>query len=63
VRWTDVVARLAERYPSALFVEMGPGTVLAGLVKKIAPSVRTAACGTAADVERLLGELAGTPAA
>jgi [acyl-carrier-protein] S-malonyltransferase len=64
VRWTDVVTRLAERFPSALFVEMGPGTVLAGLAKKIAPSLRTAACGTAADVERLLGELAGaTPAA
>jgi [acyl-carrier-protein] S-malonyltransferase len=64
VRWTDVVVRLAERFPDALFVEMGPGTVLAGLVKKIAPSVRTAACGTAADVEKLLGELAGTaPAA
>ena len=62
VRWTEVVTRLAERYPSALFVEMGPGTVLAGLVKKIAPSVRTAACGTAADVERLLGEVAA-PAA
>lgn len=57
VRWTTVIERLAERYPSALFVEMGPGTVLAGLVKKIAPSVRTAPCGTAADVERLLGQL------
>jgi [acyl-carrier-protein] S-malonyltransferase len=63
VRWTDVVLRLAERFPGALFVEMGPGTVLAGLVKKIAPSVRTAPCGTAADVERLLAEVAGAPAA
>ena len=54
VRWTDVVLRLAERFPDALFVEMGPGTVLAGLVKKIAPSVQTAPCGTVADVESLL---------
>jgi [acyl-carrier-protein] S-malonyltransferase len=54
VRWTDVVRQLAERFPDALFVEMGPGTVLAGLVKKIAPSVQTAPCGTVADVESLL---------
>jgi [acyl-carrier-protein] S-malonyltransferase len=63
VRWTDVVAALAARFPNALFVEMGPGTVLAGLVKKIAPAVRTAACGTAADVERLLAEVSGAPVA
>jgi hypothetical protein len=37
---------------------MGPGTVLAGLVKKIAPAVATAPCGTAADVERLLERVA-----
>ena len=54
VQWTGVVLRLAERYPDALFVEMGPGTVLAGLVKKIAPTLQTAPCGTVADVESLL---------
>ena len=60
VRWTTVIERLAARFPSALFVEMGPGTVLAGLVKKIAPGVATAPCGTAADVERLLAQV-GAP--
>jgi len=53
VRWTDVMSNLASRFPTALFVEMGPGSVLAGLARKIAPSVKTATCGTAAEVEQL----------
>lgn len=57
VRWTEVVRALAARFPDALYVEMGPGTVLAGLVKKIAPGARTAPCGTAADVAALLSQL------
>ncbi|HEX2717748.1 MAG TPA: ACP S-malonyltransferase [Gemmatimonadaceae bacterium] len=54
VRWTDLVARLAKDHPGALFVEMGPGNVLVGLVKRIAPGVATATCGTAAEVDQLL---------
>ena len=54
VRWTEEVAALAAKYPDALFVEMGPGNVLTGLVKKIAPSVKTATCGTAADASALI---------
>jgi [acyl-carrier-protein] S-malonyltransferase len=53
VRWTDEILAMAARYPDALFVEMGPGNVLAGLVKKIAPNVKTATCGTAAEVAQL----------
>jgi [acyl-carrier-protein] S-malonyltransferase len=53
VRWTDEVLAIAERYPRALCVEMGPGNVLVGLVKKIAPSLATATCGTAAEVTQL----------
>lgn len=55
VRWTEEVEALARDLPHALFVEMGPGTVLAGLVRKIAPAVKTASCGTVADVEQFLG--------
>lgn len=58
VRWTETVQRLVADHPDALFVELGPGTVLAGLVRKIAPSVATAPCGTTADIEHLLTRLA-----
>ena len=54
VRWTDLVKRLAADHPKALFVEMGPGNVLVGLVKRIAPEVATATCGTASEVKQLL---------
>jgi [acyl-carrier-protein] S-malonyltransferase len=54
VRWTEVVRGLAGVYPDALFVEMGPGNVLTNLTKRIAPDVKTATCGTAPEVERLL---------
>ena len=53
VRWSDEIQAMATRFPDALFVEMGPGNVLVGLVMKIAPSVRTATCGTAAEVQSL----------
>ena len=58
VRWIEEVQRLARDFPDALFVEMGPGTVLVGLVRKIAPTVKTASCGTVAEVEQLLGLVA-----
>lgn len=54
VRWTDEVAAMAERMPDALYVEMGPGSVLVGLVKKIAPAVKTMTCGTVTEVNQLL---------
>jgi [acyl-carrier-protein] S-malonyltransferase len=53
VQWISEIHALAARYPDALFVEMGPGSVLVGLIKKIAPSVKTMTCGTAAEVQQL----------
>ena len=57
VRWAGLVRNLAAAYPDALFIEMGPGNVLAGLMKRIAPSARVMPCGTAADVETVLSQV------
>ncbi len=57
VRWAGLVERLAADYPDALYVEMGPGSVLVGLVKKIAPHVQTMTCGTVAEVDQLLSRV------
>jgi [acyl-carrier-protein] S-malonyltransferase len=54
VRWTDEVQAMAERMPDALYLEMGPGSVLTGLVKKVAPSLKGMACGTMSEVNQLL---------
>lgn len=53
VRWSDEVLAMTTRYPDALYIEMGPGSVLVSLVKKIAPGVKTMTCGTAAEVNQL----------
>ncbi len=58
VKWTLVMQRLAEAYPDALFVELGTGSVLCGLAKRVAPNVSTVACGTVAEVEALLKQAA-----
>ena len=57
VRWVGLVRNLHATYPGALFVEMGPGNVLTGLMKRIAPSARTATCGTAADIDTVLSQV------
>lgn len=58
VRWTEVVRAIASDYPDALYAEVGPGAVLAGLMKKCVPGAEVVPCGTAADVDALLTRLA-----
>ncbi len=53
VRWSAEIRNIAARFPSALYVEMGPGNVLTGLMARLVKGARTFACGTAADVEKL----------
>ncbi len=58
VRWTDVMRAIASDHPDALYVEVGPGHVLAGLMGKCVPGAEVMPCGTAAEVEALLNRLA-----
>ena len=51
---SELVRLLATDWPDALFVEMGPGNVLTGLIKRIVPGAQTFACGTAAETAELL---------
>ncbi len=53
VRWSTEIRNIAAHFPDALYVEMGPGNVLTGLVTRLVKGARTFACGTAADVEKL----------
>jgi [acyl-carrier-protein] S-malonyltransferase len=49
VRWTESVAYMAQR-GCARFIEVGPGKVLSGLVKRIRRDVETINVGEAADI-------------
>lgn len=58
VRWEDVVNRLSASGVST-FIEVGPGKVLSGLVRKINKGASAWHVGTPEDVEALMQELAG----
>jgi [acyl-carrier-protein] S-malonyltransferase len=57
VRWVEVIRAMATDHPDATFVEMGPGNVLTGLLKRLAPGHAARTCGTADEVEALLAGL------
>jgi [acyl-carrier-protein] S-malonyltransferase len=54
VRWVECMRSAAQLAPDATFIEVGPGNVLSGLLKRIVPGARTVTLGTADDVEKFL---------
>jgi [acyl-carrier-protein] S-malonyltransferase len=54
VRWVACMETAATLVPGARFVEVGPGNVLSGLLKRIVPGATTITLGTADEVERFL---------
>jgi len=54
VRWVECMQTAAEFAPDATFIEIGPGSVLTGLLKRILPGARSVTLGTAAEVEAFL---------
>jgi len=54
VRWVECMRTAAEFAPGATFVEIGPGNVLSGLIKRIVPGATTVTLGTAKEVEAFL---------
>jgi [acyl-carrier-protein] S-malonyltransferase len=58
VRWAGEITNIASRFRDPIFVELGPGAVLTGLLTRIVPGARGLACGTPAEVEKLLSKVA-----
>jgi [acyl-carrier-protein] S-malonyltransferase len=56
VRWVDCMREAAALAPGATFVEVGPGNVLSGLLKRIVPGAATITLGTADEVEKFLAQ-------
>ncbi len=54
VRWVECTRAAATIAPDATFVEVGPGAVLSGLLKRIVPGARAVTLGTADEVEKFL---------
>lgn len=56
VRWVATVETLAREAPGARFVEVGPGAVLSGLVRRIVPGSESVTLGTPDDVARFTSD-------
>jgi [acyl-carrier-protein] S-malonyltransferase len=54
VRWVACMEAAAQFAPDATFIEIGPGNVLSGLLKRIVPTAKSMTLGTADEVDRFL---------
>jgi [acyl-carrier-protein] S-malonyltransferase len=54
VRWVACMQVAAQLAPDATYIEIGPGNVLSGLLKRIVPTAKAMTLGTADEVERFL---------
>ncbi len=54
VRWVACMQQAAALAPGATFLEIGPGNVLSGLLKRIVPGAAAIPLGTADEVEKFL---------
>ena len=51
VRWVESMQALHAAHPDARWLELGPGSVLAGLLRRIVPGATCTSIGTAAEVD------------
>jgi [acyl-carrier-protein] S-malonyltransferase len=61
VRWVDCVKALIGAGPQ-VFIEVGPGKVLSGLMKQIDPAQKALNVEDGASLDKALAELSGLPA-
>ena len=55
VRWVECIRAAAALAPDARFIEIGPGAVLAGLLRRILPDASCVSLGTVKDLEGFSG--------
>ncbi len=58
VRWVESMRRAADEADDATFVEVGPGTVLSGLLRRIVKGATSVALGTADQINQFLEQQA-----
>ena len=54
VQWTESIRRIEHDFPGITYIELGPGHVLGGLIRKIIPTATVLPAGTAANLDAIL---------